>query len=215
MLNKTRKPLLKEVILSKKLSWLLRHGAAKEGINIQADGFIKVSDILQHPNYRRDFNMNILRQIVDNDAKQRYTLRKHPVEGHFEIRANQGHSLLEVKADECLQPITKASEVPLAVHGTYYRHWPSIKAEGLKRFTRNHVHFATSDDASDNISGFRSNCQILIYLDTKKLLDEGCLKLFRSDNSVILCSGLPHDGSIPSKYFLKVVDRKTGQLLEL
>ncbi|XP_005183157.1 tRNA 2'-phosphotransferase 1 [Musca domestica] len=213
MSSTSGKPLPLDVRLSKKLSWLLRHGLKKEGFQIQPDGFIRVDDLLKHPNYCRDFSLSTLQKIVEQDAKQRYTLRQNPLQGYWEIRANQGHSLDEIQSDQCLQLINNAAEVPLAVHGTYYRHWPSIKTHGLKRFQRNHVHFATSDDCSNNISGFRSDCQILIYLNVEKIFKEGQLKLYRSANNVILCGGL-EDGSIPCKYFLKVVDRRSGQHLE-
>lgn len=35
-----------EVRLSKTLSWILRHGAASEGLPIREDGFIRVDDIV-------------------------------------------------------------------------------------------------------------------------------------------------------------------------
>ncbi|XP_073842342.1 tRNA 2'-phosphotransferase [Musca autumnalis] len=212
MYSATRKPPSNDVRLSKKLSWLLRHGLKKEGFQIQSDGFIKVEDLLKHPNYCRDFNMATLEKIVQQDAKQRYTIRKNPM-GYWEIRANQGHSLEEIESDKCLQLIKDVQEVPLAVHGTYYRHWQNIKTMGLKSFQRNHVHFATSDLCSKNTSGFRSDCQILIYLNVEKIFKECIMKLYRSANNVILCSGL-EDGTIPTKYFLKVIDRRTGQPLD-
>lgn len=214
MIKNTPKSSNKQTILSKKLSWLLRHGAVKEGLTIQPNGFIKVFDILQHPNYKNSYNLEILKQLVENDQKQRYTLRYNEELGGFEIRANQGHTLKEVQDDQCLKEILSAEAVPLAVHGTYLRHWPAIKREGLKRMSRNHVHFATSDSKADNISGFRSDCQLLIYLNVKKVLASGELKLYRSDNNVILCSGLTNDGSIPTKYFEKVVNRRTGELMD-
>ncbi|XP_061391097.1 tRNA 2'-phosphotransferase 1-like [Musca vetustissima] len=213
MSNTTQKPPGNDVRLSKKLSWLLRHGLKKEGFQIQPDGFIKVDELLKHPHYCRDYSLTTLQRLVEQDAKQRYTLRKNPLQGYWEIRANQGHSLEEIEADQCLQLLPSAQEVPMAVHGTYYRHWNSIKSGGLKRFQRNHIHFATSDCCSNNVSGFRSDCQILIYLNVDKVFREGKLQLYRSDNNVILCSGL-EDGSIPPTYFLKVVDRKTGRNLE-
>ncbi|KAM7356138.1 tRNA 2'-phosphotransferase [Cochliomyia hominivorax] len=213
MYKHSNKSIHNTTLLSKKLSWLLRHGARKEGLTIQSNGFIKVEEILQHPNYKKFYNLDILKQLVDNDTKQRYTLRFNEEFEGFEIRANQGHTLKEVKDDKCLKEIVSANEVPLAVHGTYLRHWEAIKREGLKRMSRNHVHFATSDSCADNISGFRSDCQILIYLNVYRVLISGEFKLYRSDNNVILCSGLA-DGSIPIKYFEKVVNRRTGQLME-
>ncbi|TMW54221.1 hypothetical protein DOY81_000720 [Sarcophaga bullata] len=194
--------------LSKKLSWLLRHGAVKEGLHIQPDGFVKVQDILEHQNYKNCFTMEVLQKLVAEDQKQRYTLQRNALTGQYEIRANQGHTLKEVEDEECLKSIMAHDEVPMAVHGTYYRHWDSIKAKGLNRMSRNHIHFAISDSKRQNISGFRSDCQLLIYLDIKQVLESGHLKLYRSENNVVLCTGLA-DGSIPTKYFAKVVDRRT------
>ena len=37
--------------LSKKLSYLLRHGAVKDGFNLDSAGFILVDEILAHQNY--------------------------------------------------------------------------------------------------------------------------------------------------------------------
>ncbi|GBP02693.1 tRNA 2'-phosphotransferase 1 [Eumeta japonica] len=212
MLKKEKKILVDLTTLSKKLSWLLRHGAVTKGLQIQENGFINVQDILQHPNYKDCFNLVLLKTLVETDRKQRYTLRHRGEKEGYEIRANQGHTLKEVKEEMCLKRIMSANEVPLAVHGTYFRHWSAIKSEGLKRMSRNHVHFATSIDKADNISGFRSDCQILIYLDVKKALESKELKLYRSDNNIVLCSGL-EDGSIPMKYFKKVVERRTGKCI--
>lgn len=199
--------------MSRKLSWLLRHGAIAEGLQVQDNGFINVQSILQHPNYKDCFNLELLQTIVGSDRKQRYTLRRIENSEDYEIRANQGHTLKEVKEEQCLKRIISANEAPLAVHGTYFKYWPAIKCQGLRRMSRNHVHFATSNTRADNISGFRSDCQILIYLNVKKVLDSEELKLYRSDNNVILCSGLP-DGSIPTIYFEKVVERRTGKYID-
>lgn len=201
-----------EIQLSKQLSWLLRHGAQKEGITIQPDGFVSVADILKHPRFGKQYSLEKLQDIVATDAKKRYTLRLNPLTAHQEIRANQGHSLEAVEAEACLQRIHSVNELPDAVvHGTFYRNWESIKTEGLKRMRRNHVHFAVlSDDSSGPLSGFRSDCQVLIYLNVAKVLDDK-LQLFRSSNNVILCSGV--DGCISSVYFHKAVDRRTGKTL--
>lgn len=43
-----------DIRISKSLSWLLRHGAEKAGLNIREDGYAKVSDVVspQHQCYR-------------------------------------------------------------------------------------------------------------------------------------------------------------------
>jgi RNA:NAD 2'-phosphotransferase (TPT1/KptA family) len=39
------------VQLSKKLSYLLRHGAVKEGLTISPDGFVSMEDMISHTKY--------------------------------------------------------------------------------------------------------------------------------------------------------------------
>lgn len=199
--------------LGKQLSWLLRHGAQKEGLTIQPDGFVSVSGILKHPRYGASYSIEKLQEIVTTDAKQRYTLRCNPLTGSQEIRANQGHSLASVEAEACLERIQSVSELPECVaHGTYHRNWERIKVEGLKRLQRNHVHFAViSGDNRAILSGFRRDCQVLIYLNVAKVLEDK-LELFRSSNNVILCAGV--DGCIKPQYFQRVTDRRTGKPLE-
>lgn len=210
MANMSRKQ--NDVQLSKQLSWLLRHGAQKEGITMQPDGFVSVPEILKHPRFGNSYTLEKLQDIVAADAKQRYTLRLNPITGIQEIRANQGHSLASVEADACLQRIHSIADLPeTVVHGTFYKNWESIKTEGLKRMRRNHVHFAVlSDDGNVGLSGFRSDCQVLIYLNVAKVLKDK-LQLFRSSNNVILCSGV--DGCIKSAYFGQAIDRRTGKAL--
>ncbi|KAM8709222.1 hypothetical protein ACLKA7_016090 [Drosophila subpalustris] len=199
--------------LSKQLSWLLRHGAQKEGLTIQPDGFVSVSDILKHPRYGRSYSIEKLQEIVATDSKQRYTLRRSPLTGSQEIRANQGHSLAAVESEACLQRIQSVAELPEdVVHGTYHRNWERIKIEGLKRMQRNHVHFAVlSGDNREILSGFRRDCQVLVYLNVAKVLEDR-LELFRSSNNVILCAGV--DGCIETQYFQRVIDRSSGRALE-
>ena len=41
------------VRISKNLSWILRHGALQEGINMDDGGWVKLKDILKHPNFKK------------------------------------------------------------------------------------------------------------------------------------------------------------------
>lgn len=41
-----RGPMPREVQVSKKLSWLLRHGAEKEGLKLGEGGYISVKDVV-------------------------------------------------------------------------------------------------------------------------------------------------------------------------
>ncbi|KAK3674763.1 tRNA 2'-phosphotransferase [Recurvomyces mirabilis] len=156
-----RPPLTREVQVSKKLSWLLRHGAEKEGLQLQSGGFLNVRDVLQNRNIKSfKVTLDELRTIVEENDKKRFTLMPvgaAEVGGEAQneaakvasdkpqewlIRANQGHSV-EVEDEGLLQPITAENVPEVAVHGTTHAAWLLIVATGgLKSMTRNHVHFA-------------------------------------------------------------------------
>jgi 2'-phosphotransferase len=75
------------------LSWLLRHGAVKEGLNIGTDGFVDVTDIEQYRGFCSKYTVADIQRVVAESDKQRFTLRTHPVSGKLQIKANQGHSI--------------------------------------------------------------------------------------------------------------------------
>lgn len=75
---------------------------------------------------------------------------------------------------------------------------------------RNHIHFACGLPGTGGIiSGMRASCQVYIYINLRKALQDN-LKFYKSANGVILSSG-DSDGFIKPKYFLKVVNAKTGK----
>ncbi|KAJ3207846.1 tRNA 2'-phosphotransferase 1 [Dinochytrium kinnereticum] len=185
------------VRISKALSYILRHGAAKEGIPIRLDGYVKVEDLLRHKKFQ-GVTFDEIRQVVADNDKQRFTLIEEESE-RWVIKANQGHSLeLEVALDE----IIDASEIPVIVHGTFRSKWALIAKTGLKTMGRTHIHFATGlPGESGVISGMRKACDILIYIDTESAIKDG-IKFFRSPNNVILCPT-----PIDPKYFKSVVNQ--------
>ena len=77
--------------LSKRLSWLLRHGAEKEGLRLLPGGFLPVQAVLTTPSLRR-YSEQDVRRVVEQNDKQRFSLREDGEAGLL-IRANQGHSL--------------------------------------------------------------------------------------------------------------------------
>lgn len=179
---------------SKQLSYLLRHGAKDENIQITDDGFVRIEDIIsKYPVLSR----NIIQQIVDNDEKNRYLIKDNS------IRANQGHSM-DVEIE--MELITRHEDIPVVIHGTYTKNWQSIKTEGLKKMGRKHIHFAPGFIGEENVkSGMRKSCNLFITIDAEKCMKDS-IKFYRSSNNVILSSGI--DGVIPAKYF-KSVDYRT------
>lgn len=85
------------VAISKNLSWLLRHGAIEEGLNIDKDGFVRLSEILAKDFYKsKRITEKEIREVVENNDKKRFELKTisdengNPV---LHIRASQGHSI--------------------------------------------------------------------------------------------------------------------------
>lgn len=77
--------------------------------------------------------------------------------------------------DPELTEITLEDRVLEVVHGTYYRHWPSIKEQGLSRMNRTHIHFAPGlPGDSAVISGMRTSCQLYIWINLPKALEGRC-----------------------------------------
>lgn len=67
-----------------------------------------------------------------------------------------------------LQEIKDPKEVPVCIHGTYFKNWRVIKTEGLCRMGRQHIHFAAGELGDKQvISGMRKTCDIWIYINVK------------------------------------------------
>lgn len=204
----------KDIEISKLLSYILRHGALKEKLIIDAEGYIDVEIILRHKSFvTKGCSFSDIQRIVSNNNKNRFML-KCVNQNQWKIKANQGHSLVNVNKLDLKEISTGDYEI--IVHGSYYRFLDKIKSEGLKCMNRNHIHFTSKDkiDFSSNkeekVSGFRESSQILIYIDFKRAISDG-IKFFKSENNVILSAGV--NGCIAPKYFQKIVDRKTGKLI--
>ncbi|XP_051901133.1 tRNA 2'-phosphotransferase 1 [Pristis pectinata] len=200
-----------DVRLSKALAFVLRHGAAQLGLRIGGDGFLAVEAILQHPHYRR-YTVQDIKRVVDTNKKQRFTLRTHPETGALQIRANQGHTL-QVEELELIPISLDSGNVPAqAIHGTYLRHWPLIKAQGLRCMSRRHIHLSLGlpEDGSI-VSGMRSSCDLAIFVELRRALSDG-IPFYLSTNQVILTPG-NEDGVLPPKYFQKVLQLKPTRCL--
>lgn len=200
----------KDIQLSKSLSWLLRHGAVREGFVLSPEGYLEVNKILQHKTFRGKYSATDIERVVNSNDKQRFKLRHNPHTNCLEIKANQGHSITEV-TDADLTPITEP-KYNTVIHGTYLKCWPQIKNEGISCMKRKHIHLAkgTLDDASV-ISGLRRDTEVHIYVNLASALVDA-IKFYESENGVILTSG-NEKGYLEPKYFSKVINIRTGARL--
>ncbi|KAI9487531.1 MAG: phosphotransferase KptA/Tpt1 [Benjaminiella poitrasii] len=206
------KPLLnpqEAVQLSKLLSYILRHAAMKEKLNISDDGYIAVNDLLAHPKFKK-VTFEQIRYVVDTNDKKRYELNEpQAASNEWFIRASQGHSIRSIKSEELLEVYTGSIDTPV-IHGTTLKAWQQIKQQGLSKMNRNHIHFAIGLPGDPNVkSGIRNTSNIFIYIDTEKARQDG-IKFYKSKNNVILSDGIK--GIIAPKYFRKVMDKEGNQI---
>jgi 2'-phosphotransferase len=193
--------------MSRYLSYLLRHGAAKEGLSIDNEGYVSVTKLLEFlfDNGSEIDTLKELQKITKEDKKQRFSLIQK--DGEWFMRANQGHSISTV-TEKALISINDPNGFPEVIHGTFRNNLDSILQSGLSRMNRNHIHFASNRAAS---SGVRSNANIFIYIDLPLALTDG-IKFFVSENGVILTPG-NDQGILDPKYFKQVLDVKGNNLL--
>ncbi|KAI7964822.1 hypothetical protein MJO29_002920 [Puccinia striiformis f. sp. tritici] len=172
-----------DVTLSKTLSYILRHGAINEKLEIRADGFIRLDELLKRPKMKNNTIEDIKRVVAENE-KQRFTIiKEEEVDGTTirYIRANQGHSLKVERPD--LIPVTDQSELPTVVHGTYSKVWDNIGKknsyfisqkitfqEGIKPMTRTHIHFSKGLLGEEGVVSVFPVIMDWIYLDKHALV---------------------------------------------
>ncbi len=116
---------------SKFLAFLLRHGAAEIGLELDAQGWASVDDIVGIMQKKKPgFNSDDLKYIVETDSKGRFEIK------HNRIRARYGHSIK-------IEPHGTPSKPPeILYHGTARRNLGLILSQGLKPMRRQYVHLS-------------------------------------------------------------------------
>lgn len=184
----------RDIQISKALSYLLRHGALKEGLPIDNNGFIPVSVLLRHNRLKsHKCTLEDIHRIVENNDKKRFQIMNKDLEdgGQQEvICATQGHSIATITPDnEVLEKVTAPTELPeKLIHGTSISKLLLILQSGsIKKLRRNHIHLSPGISGRDSqvVSGMRTSSNAYIYLILgQPLLDK--IQLFRSLNNVYL-----------------------------
>lgn len=206
---------------SRKLSYILRHGATKEKLPIRDDGYLSVAVLLNRAGIKGKWNLEDTKRVVRDNDKQRYKLIFEPTDkclqeptdptdctGYW-IRANQGHTIdskVEMKA------LAKPEDFPTLdiFHATSKSVLPVILKDGLSRMKRKHIHLATGlVTEGGSVAGKRLNREVFIYVDVAKALEAG-IEFFLSENGVVLTEG--KDGKITREFFKKVLDKNDAPI---
>lgn len=165
---------------SKFLSLVLRHKPSTIGLELDAAGWARVDDLLARAGAAgHTLSRALLEEIVASSDKKRFAFS----EDGLRIRANQGHSIdVELGLPPVLPP-------PSLFHGTASRFLGAIRAEGLSKRKRHHVHLSESRETAMAVGG-RYGEPVLLTVDAGRMAAEGFL-FFRSDNNVWLTDHVP------------------------
>lgn len=171
--------------VSRFMSLILRHKPETIGISIDEHGWANVDELIEGIAKTREFNMDILEEVVKTDNKQRYSFN----EDKTLIRANQGHSIpVDVELDEVEPPAE-------LWHGTGEKYVESIDKIGLIPKSRLYVHLSKDSDTATNV-GRRHGKPVLYTVKTGDMFKDG-YKFFLSKNGVWLTK------EVPVKYLVK------------
>eukprot|EP00923_Selenidium_pygospionis_P039555 GHVN01068712.1.p1 GENE.GHVN01068712.1~~GHVN01068712.1.p1 ORF type:complete len:235 (-),score=25.44 GHVN01068712.1:681-1385(-) len=195
--------------LSKSMAEFLRHSALRCGAHMGPDGYVEMSEMLDHLQRRSGLNYTVddVVQCVQENTKQRFGIVKR--DDKLYVRAQQGHTIRGLNDELLLTRIEDPRECPVVVHGTFQKHLADIQRDGLRLMGRNHIHFFPPPDSpvarSAVVSGPRPMSEVFIYVDVSKAMEAGVV-FYRSANNVILTSGI--DGVVASEFFLRVKQPK-------
>lgn len=157
----------------------MRHKPETMGISLDEHGWANVDELIEGIAKTREFNMDILEEVVKTDNKQRYSFN----EDKTLIRANQGHSIpVDVELDEVEPPAE-------LWHGTGEKYVESIEKMGLIPKSRLYVHLSKDSDTAINV-GRRHGKPVLYTVKTGDMFKDG-YKFFLSKNGVWLTKEVP------------------------
>ena len=167
------------VRISKRMSLALRHRPDRFGLTLDTAGRVPVTDLLG----ALDLTRAELDAVVAGDDKQRFALYRDAA-GTDWIRASQGHS---VPVDLGLAVRTPPD---VLYHGTAASSWDSIRATGLHRARRHHVHLSADPATAHRVGARRAGPTVVITVDAAAMVADGHL-FQRSDNGVWLTAAVP------------------------
>lgn len=165
---------------SKFLSLILRHEPERVGLSLDPAGWVDVGELLSAcGKHGTPLTRPELEEIVATCNKKRFAFS----EDKTRIRANQGHSV-EVA-------LGYTSQIPPAVlhHGTATRFLDSIRAEGLRKGERHHVHLSSDMETAVKV-GQRHGKPAILTINAAVMHSAG-MEFYQSDNGVWLTDQVP------------------------
>ncbi|NEQ46068.1 MAG: RNA 2'-phosphotransferase [Leptolyngbya sp. SIOISBB] len=166
--------------LSKFLSLILRHKPQVIGLQLDANGWADVEQLIDLVNQHGiAISYELLDALVQKNDKQRFTFNAD----HTKVRANQGHSL-SVDLD------LVAEQPPrILFHGTATRFLSSIREKGLLPGSRQHVHLAAEELDAIRV-GQRHGHPVVLVIQANTMCQAG-YQFYCAKNGVWLAERIP------------------------
>jgi len=165
---------------SKFLSLVLRHKPETIGLQLDENGWANVEELItKSAATGRIYTPGDLDEIVATNDKKRFAYN----EDKTRIRANQGHSV----SVELNLPVTEPPE--WLYHGTPERFVAAIRAEGLRKMERQHVHLSKDRETAHKVGSRRGRPSILTVRSGQMFLDG--YVFYISENGVWLTDHVP------------------------
>lgn len=166
--------------LSKLLSLVLRHQPQQLGLTLDSAGYVEVDQLLAACAAQgQPISRELLHEVVSRNDKQRFAFSP---DGR-RIRASQGHSI-PVDLAYAPQPPPE-----VLYHGTVATALAAIRADGLSKRARHHVHLSLSRKEAERVGGRRGR-PVVLSVRAGAMAAAGFL-FFRSDNGVWLTEHVP------------------------
>lgn len=192
----------KDEAVRKLLLYVLRHGANKWDLEIDAEGYVPVDKLLEKREFqRKGCSFQQIQRVVDNNSQQQFTLKRLN-EDKWMIRATFGHTLVKVDKLDIGQEIS-AGDFAFIIHAAFKGVMDQVKTGGLKR-DRNHIIFNSIEKIDKE---FLERFDFMIYIDINRCIQDG-INFFKTENFMILTNS----DFIDAKYFLKIVDCKSENI---
>lgn len=170
----------KLVRASKFISLVLRHQPQKFGVVLDDNGWTSVDSLIVAARAADvPLGLATLQRIVAGNVKQRFCFN----DDGDRVWANQGNS---VNVDLALAP---RRPPPVLFHGTATRFINAIRAEGLYRQSRRHVHLSVDATTAAKV-GLRHGKSVVLQIRAGEVQAAGGL-FFLSDNGVWLTEHVP------------------------
>jgi putative RNA 2'-phosphotransferase len=166
--------------ISKFLSLVLRHDPGSIGLELDENGWAAVEMLIARSAGKgRVFSLEELEEVVVKNDKQRFSFNGDKTK----IRANQGHSVeVELQLEKEIPPIT-------LYHGTVERFLTPIRAEGLQKMSRHHVHLSKDKETAEKV-GNRRGPAIILTIRSGEMSKDGFV-FYVSSNGVWLTDHVP------------------------